>query len=127
MLNGGDCDELLSVAVHAHGAPLGTLFDPAGTVFDPSPSLRAARSCAFVYDSGGLHCGPGRAHVAGPYPAYDVGRVFFMLASPSLPAASVAAHQANNYLLAKPETIQLAGLALRHNPAVGRCRSNGHA
>lgn len=106
-----DKGEVLAVAVHASGAHMGTLFDPLGTVFERSDAVLRADSSAFVYDSGGLHCGPGRAHVEGPYPAYDVGRVFFMLASPSLPAASVAAHQANNYLLARPETIQLAGFA----------------
>ena len=105
-----DKGEVLAVAVHAYGAHMGTLFDPLGTVFERSDAVLRADSSAFVYDSGGLHCGPGRAQVAGPYPAYEVGRVFFMLASPSLPAASVAAHQANNYLLARPETIELGGL-----------------
>lgn len=33
-----------------------------------------AASGAFAYDSGGLHGGPGRAHVRGPYPSYAPAR-----------------------------------------------------
>ena len=102
-----DKSEVVAVAVHAHGVPMGTLFDPTGTVFERSPNLGRANSSAFAYDSGGLHCGPGGTGVAGPYPAYEVGRVFFMLASPSLSAASIASHQANNHLRCKPERIAL--------------------
>jgi hypothetical protein len=66
--------ELLSVAMHAGGGCLGTLFDPLGTAFHRSDFLGRADSGAFCYDSGSLHGGPGRTGVPGPYPAFDVSR-----------------------------------------------------
>ena len=104
--------ELLSVAVNAHGNFMGTLFDPLGTAFNRSDFLGRADSSAFAYDSGSLHCGPGRSGVPGPYPAFDVSRVFFMIVSPSLSPARVAAHQQNNRVSSPPVLISLEGCGL---------------
>ena len=77
-----------------------------------SAEVRRADSCAFAYDSGGLHCGPGRTGVVGPYPAFDVSRVFFMLVRPDLSRASVDAHQRNNLIAGPVERISLAGTGI---------------
>ena len=79
---------------------------------EQSATVHFADSCAFAYDTGGLHGGPGRTGVGGPYPAYDVSRVFFMIASPALPHTSVLAHQQNNCISSPVERISLTGTGL---------------
>lgn len=91
---------------------MGTLFDPLGTVFERSAVTNHTTSHAFAYDSGGLHGGPGREGVGGPYPSYDISRIFFMLVSPQLSPASIDAHQQNNRIHARVETISLVGTGL---------------
>ena len=92
------------------GGTLGTLIDPRGTVFGRSDALGQAESSAFAYDSGVMHCGPGRSRVEGPFPAYDVSRVFFILTKPALPAAGLVAHQKVNCMCGEPAQLDLSGL-----------------
>ena len=49
-----------------------------------------------------------RAGVSGPYPYYDAGRVFFILASPELDPALVAKYRVDNGLYRMPARVQLA-------------------
>ena len=100
--------EVLAIAVHAGGLPMGTLLDPLADVFTPTRACAsAAVSSAFAYDSGALHGAPGRTNVEGPYPAFDVSRAFFMIASLGLPSATVAAHQSSNRLCLPPVRMAL--------------------
>ena len=107
---------VFSVAVHTRDEPMGTIVDPRGTVSVRSSAVGRADTPIFAYDTGVIHAGPGRAGVSGPYPYYDVGRVFFILASPELDPALVAKYRVDNDLYRMPARCQLAAAEQQPSP-----------
>lgn len=84
--------EVISIGMHLHGNPMGTLLETLH-------GFGRANTPLFAYDTGATHAGPGVAHVPPPYPRYFTERVFFLLCSAALAPASIAQHRRDNGLV----------------------------
>ena len=100
----GTKGEVIGIGLHIHGDAMRTLIDPRATLSSDGSvqggaGLRQADTSAFAFDTGAVHAGPGTPHVPGPYPRFLTNRVFFLLASASLPPVQIAKHRADNGLV----------------------------
>ena len=100
--------EVISIAIHVQGEPMGTLLDAQASINEENDVINGhgfgrALTSAFAYDTGAVHAGPGRAHVPPPYPQYFTDRVFFLLCSDTLDPARIAQHRRDNGLRGKAD------------------------
>ena len=99
--------QVVAVAVNTEDREMDTLIDAQGTVLVRSPTVGRAATSLYCFDIGVVHAGPGRQCVHGPYPVYDKTRVFFLLASPTMPMELVTVRRKDNGLKRMPLLLKL--------------------